>query len=96
VNLSNGQSSPIFETQYAAEKETDKTIEFESIESIRAVKGLQWPLGVEKLEFYDKTGEMKYDYNPTGIDNRYSNYILEVKLEENQELIGVYGNNDGN
>jgi len=58
--------------------------------------GLHWSLGVWKLEFYEKTGEMKYDYNPRDIDNRYSNNILGVRIEENQELIGVYGNNDGN
>jgi len=60
------------------------------------VKGLHFRIGASKLEFYDKTGEMKYDYNPVDFDNTYQINILEVKIEENQELIGVYGNNDGN
>jgi len=56
--------------------------------------------GICYLKFYDSKGEMKYEYDPDNADNILGyhdpNAILEVKLEENQELIGVYGNNDGN
>jgi len=58
--------------------------------------------GTTYLEFLDSKGETIYDYDPDnakdcehwGCPN--SGNILEVKIEENQELIGVYGNNDSN
>jgi len=63
------------------------------------VKGLNFKEGTRYLRFYDSKGEMKYEYDPDNADNvwggRDPNTILEVKIEENQELIGVYGNNDG-
>ena len=60
------------------------------------MKGLHFQIGACNLEFYDNKGEMKYDYYPVDFGNRYQDRILEVKIEENQELIGVYGFNDGN
>ena len=94
VNLSNGQSSPVFQPLFnqfiGGGYPWDQTIEFTSNESIRSVKLTGYDdVSTNRIEFFGSQGALA-TYDPFNFVLP-DNYSHEYILEDNEELIGVYG-----
>ena len=100
IGLSNGLSSPVFgvEQDYDPNPvfKTDR-FSFDPNVTIREVKVLDgeiiaWQKTNQLLfiyDFLDSTGNTIDSYDP--YPQNVSSYTTEIKIDENEELIGVYG-----
>jgi len=99
VNLTNGESSPIFENSKHDPTlwERQETIEFDQNVSIRSVDSTFLYEYIYALQFYDGNEELAQEYVASAIPD-YEEYVYDpssrYELAENEELIGVYGVKD--
>ena len=90
--LSNGQVSPLFESQNRElvggfPHQYPININFDDNTPIRSVAASVESFAVRRIQFLDANRVVQCSYNPLQNQDRVSERILE----ENEELIGVYG-----
>ena len=88
--LTNGFTSPAFEKS-GIEYSNPETIRLDDPKTpIRAVKASSNVKGVySEIYFKDRAGHIRLKYNP--YEYYYEGYHSEHKIDNNQEIIGVYG-----
>ena len=91
VNLSNGQSSPVFENSKWPHHSNHERINFDPKTKISAVFGFETDDEIGKIMFIDSMGNTAHEYNPTGMRND----TKKLTLREGEELIGFYGFSGG-
>ena len=91
VNLSNGVTSQRYMHQnFKSTPDEITVLEFDYDISIGAVSGLV--LGVDHiraLKFYDREDQLQYKYS--ALRNEPWEYFEKFEIQDNQELIGIYG-----
>ena len=90
VNLSNGQSSPVFENSDHHPHHFAKTITFDPNTPIRAVSARDIKDYTGNIKFLDSRENELYSYNP----GSWRSKTVTHQIAENEELIGVYGVKD--
>ena len=85
--LSNGNSSPLFET-VQGEHQQPKTVDFDRQRPIRKVTANHSDGYIKNIRFYDGDNQLVADYPMNS-----SNPELTHNIGPNEELIGVYGVN---
>ena len=87
VTLSNGEESPVFETEGLAFNETIEFDDDVSITSVCAYEANDQAQGyINAIQFLDDQGMIAYDYVVS-----YKGTKKEKRIAANEQLIGVYG-----
>ena len=89
VNLSNGQSSPIFKDEDYSHYNKE-TITFDPNRPFNSIAAYDGPSNTGLIRFMDSSENEVYVYDP----NNWSRATVEYKIGDNEEIIGVYGVKD--
>ena len=78
---------------YKEQNARSTTIEFDPNVSIRSISVVQYEEGrgsINAISFNDSKGESIAVYNPHGYEPE--EFETEIELDENEALVGIYGN----